>query len=100
MLKLNEYYSLLLGYNEMFFEKTLPSDELQELSSSATEDFKEDIARFNVIIAQLSSEKTKEGIESILLELIALTSGMEGFLRNVTDDARDLIRQKYRLEED
>ncbi|KZN55255.1 hypothetical protein [Pseudoalteromonas luteoviolacea] len=100
MLKLDEYYSVLLGYNEVFFNKVLPSDELQELSQSASEDFKEDADRFNVLIENLSTDKTKEEAESALSELIALASGMEGLLRNVTDDARDLLRQKYRMEED
>lgn len=99
MLKLDEYYLELARCNKAFFNETLPNDELQELSRSASEDLKDDFGRFNVLVGLLASGKNKDDVEKVLVEIVALASGIEGLLRNVTDDARDLLRRKYRMED-
>ena len=100
MLKLDEYYTALLKCNKSHFGEILPSDELQELSQSASEDFEEDAARFNELAEKLAIEANQHDAELVLSEIVAIASGMEGLLRNITDDARDLLRRKYRMSED
>ncbi len=100
MLKLNDYYAALLKSNKTYFKQVLPDDELQELSLSASEDFAEDAVMLNELIGKLALQQSREESELILVEIIAVVSGMEGLLSNISDDARDLLRGQYRLNDD
>ena len=81
-------------------ESVLPVDYVTSEADIVDADLQEDFVRVNLLILRLKAaleNKDKEQAELILAEVIALVSGIEGFIRNIVDDARDILKGKYRF---
>ena len=72
----------------------LPDDYIETQANEADADLKEDFEHLNLLNNKLKAaiqSRNQTDIDSVLAEVVALVSGIEGLFRNVTEDSRDVL---------
>lgn len=72
----------------------LPDDYIESEANEADTDLKEDFEHLNLLNSKLKvaiQSGNQTDVDSLLVEAVALVSGIEGLFRNVTDDIRDVF---------
>ena len=73
----------------------LPDDYIETEANGADADLEEDFKHLNLLNAKLKvaiQSGNQTDIDSLLAEVVALVSSIEGLFRNITEDTRDVLK--------
>ena len=97
--KLGTLMYLMKEVDELY-ESILPEDYIETEAHEVEADLQEDFERVNVLVKRLKvalQENEQEKARLILVEVVALVTGIEGLIGNIARDARDVLTGVYRL---